>query len=49
MTDRTMQLQSIIYCKNVKSTTKNNPNDDELQSQSSQAEYSRFVLSLWFF
>ncbi len=28
-----MQLQSFIYCKIVKSTTKSNPNDDALQSQ----------------
>ncbi len=43
MTDRSMQLQSFIYCKNFKSTTKSNPNDDALQPQSSLAEYSRFV------
>ncbi len=38
-----MQLQSFIYCKNFKSTTKSNPTDDALQPQSSLAEYSRFV------
>ncbi len=30
-----------MYCKNVKSSTKSNPNDNA--SQSSHAEYSRFV------
>ncbi len=38
-----MQLQSFMYSKNVKSSTKSNPNEDALQSQSSLAEYSRFV------
>ncbi len=34
---------TFIYCKNVKSSTKSYPNDNALQSQSSKAEYSRFM------